>query len=210
MRRAVTRRSGARIARSTSRSTFSSGRRSLGSVIFGRHRKRPIGRLPAARTTRRRRMIPKTLLRCSTGPIAGQTTATPAGAGDLLTLLTAGRAGHSSGSNRRTTHTSRNCSRNTRCDCYSTTSRRAQLRPHSRCRSSHGRNTANRSKGRGSRQVQKEPGEILHSRRKCCHSSSPKRRNYCSRLFRDSRSLGDRNSLHTLLPLTSGSPSSLL
>ena len=47
------------------------------------------------------------------------------------------------------------------------------------------------------------------SRRWGCHSSSPNRRNHCSRRFRDSRSLGDSNSLHTLLPLTSGSPSSL-
>ena len=114
-----------------------------------------------------------TFLHHSTGPIAGRETATPAGEGDLLT---AGRAGHS----RRTNHSNRNRNRSTRCDCSSTRSWRAQLSPRSRCRSSHARNTAYRSKGRGSRQVQNEPGEILHSRRKRCYSSSPNRRNYCS------------------------------
>ena len=206
-RRAVTHRSGARITRHTS----SSGRRSRGSGSLRRLRRWPIGPLQVARRrTRGRRPTPWKLVRLSTGPIAGRATATPAGAWGLLTLLTAGWAGHSSGSRRRTTHTSKNRSRSTRCDCSTTRIRRAYLNHHSRYWSSHARNTANCSKGRGSRQVQKEPGEILHSRRKHRHSSSPRRRNYYSRRFRDSRSLGDSNRLHTLLLLTSGSPSSLL
>ena len=51
---------------------------------------------------------PRMLLRRTPDPITGRVTATPAGAGGLLTLLITGRAGHSSGSRRRTTHTSRN------------------------------------------------------------------------------------------------------
>ena len=44
-------------------------------------------------------------------------------------LLTAGRTGHSSGSRRRNTRTSRNHSRSTRCDCITTRSQRGQLNP---------------------------------------------------------------------------------
>ena len=59
MRQAVTRRSGARIARSTSRRTSRSGRRKLDLVIF--RRRRSIGLLPASRrVTRGRGAIPRT------------------------------------------------------------------------------------------------------------------------------------------------------
>ena len=109
-----------------------------------------------------RRMIPMTSLARSTGPTTGRATTTSTAAGEIfLMLLTARRTGHSSGSGRASLRRSK------RSDCSCTWSRS------SRCRNSHALNAANSSLREGSRQAQKETGEILHSRRKSSHSTPP-------------------------------------
>ena len=184
--------------------TPSSRRRSGSSHILRRVRGRAIAvLLTARRAFRRRRPSPGALLRTPVGPVTRRPTTPITRARSHPTPTLPRHARKSIRHIRQNASSRRRRSRTTKSG-RSRSRRRGTRKIPQRCpRSGHSRRVSRRSQGRGARQVQKEPGKLLHSRREGGHGCPSCNRSNIRRPSRNhSRLRGNR--LHTLLDSSSG------
>ena len=149
----------------TSKRMPGTGRRSDRSVI---HR-RICGRATApppddAKSGQKKETFPWSARSTSVGPITRRPTATPARAGDPLTLLITRHARNSSGSSRqKNASPSRRHSRSTQSGRPSSSRSGTRDTPRRCCRSGHTRQDSRCSQGRGARQAHDELGKLLET-----------------------------------------------
>ena len=145
----------------TSKRMPGTGRRSDRTAI---HR-RICGRATApppddAKSGQKKETFPRSALSTSVGPITRRPTATPARAGDPLTLLITRHAGTAAGAAGKNASPSRRHRRSTQSGRPSSSRSGTRDTPRRCCRSGHTRQDSRCSQGRGARQAHDELGKL--------------------------------------------------